>query len=102
MIYLPDEQAEILAVCAFCQSPLDAARVKSALEKGEVDPGRISCPDCGTGEYTQMKGLFKMWTLVAAHRLVERIERAGLAEHYGKLMRDEQLADALRRDNRQN
>ncbi len=102
MMNLTDEQARILAVCAFCQSPLDATRVKVALEANEVDPEQLSCPDCGVGEEAQMRGLFKMWTLIAAHRLVERIEKAGLTEHYKKLIRDNQLADALRSQNRQN
>jgi hypothetical protein len=99
---LTNEQAEILAVCAFCQSPLDATRVKDALEAGTVDPEQISCPDCGVGEEAHMRGLYKMWTIVAARRLVERIEKAGLADHYKKRMLDYQLADALRSQHRQN
>jgi hypothetical protein len=102
VINLTDEQAEILAVCAFCQSPLDAAHVKSALEAGEVDPERISCPECGVSEEGHMRGLYKMWTIVAAHRLVERIEKAGLADYYKKRMLDNQLEDTLRSRNRQN
>jgi hypothetical protein len=99
---LTNEQAEILAVCAFCQSPLDATRVKAALEDGSVDPERISCPECGVGEEGHMRGLYRMWTIVAARRLVERIEKAGLAEHYKKRMLDNQLEDALHSQNRQN
>jgi hypothetical protein len=99
---LTDEQAEILATCAYCQSPLDSKRVKSALEAGEVEPVGIVCPDCGLDEETQARGLQRMWATVAAYLLVTRIERAGLAAHYGKLRRDAQLADALRSQNRQN
>jgi hypothetical protein len=101
-MHLTDEQAEILAVCAWCQAPLDSKRVKAALEDGTVDPERISCPDCGAGEEGHMRGLYRMWTIVAAHRLVERIEKAGLADHYKKRMRDNQLEDALHSQNRQN
>jgi hypothetical protein len=99
---LTNEQARILAVCAFCQAPLDAAHVKAALEDGTVEPERISCPECGVGEEGHMRGLYRMWTVIAARRLVERIERAGLAEHYGKLMRDNQLEATLHSQNRQN
>ncbi len=99
---LTDEQAEILAVCAYCQAPLDAPRVKVALETGQIDPGGMACPDCGQDEETQTQGLRRMWASVAAYLIVQRIERAGLVEHYGKIRRDNQLADSLRSQNRQN
>lgn len=102
MMNLTDEQAEILATCAYCQAPLDSKRVKGALQEGQVEPEGIVCPDCGLDKETQAQGLQRMWATVAAYLLVTRIERAGLAAHYGKLRRDAQLADVLRRDNRQN
>jgi hypothetical protein len=102
MINLTDEQAQILATCAWCQAPLDATRVKVALEAGEVDPEGMACPDCGIDEEAQGLALRRMGAMLGAALLVERIDKAGLAEHFKKRMRNEQLADALRRDNRQN
>lgn len=94
---LTDEQARIMAVCAMCQAPLERDQVKAALESG-TQPMEMVCSACGENEAGHIQGLMRMWSLIAAQKIVERIERAGLMEHYKGVAAD----TLLRQQNRQN
>jgi len=99
---LTDEQARIMAVCAMCQAQLDHEQVKPMLEAGRTLPAEMMCPKCGQTDEEHIAGLYRMWAMIAAQKMVQRIERAGLMKHYEKVAADELTGRALRRQNRQN
>jgi len=88
-LQLTDEQARIMAVCAFCQARLDPGQVKIALESGAVEPPGMACRECGRrGDEERLSGLRRTGALAAAEMIAERIGRAGLSEHYAGVARE--------------
>ena len=78
-LQLTDHQAQTLAACALCHRPLDWRTVKAALESGEVYQSDIYCARCGI---RSRAGVPADEAIRAAFRIMERVEAAGLTEHY--------------------
>jgi len=95
-LQLTDRQAQILAACALCSRPLKWRSVKPALETGEVHPPDLCCRRCWDDEKRPLRRPGE--ALKAARRILARIERAGLTEHYEGVAHDA----FMRRQNRQN